>query len=260
MLPCRENEERVENRPGTFWLSCEIGWEQWGGWCEPEQSTFFLALQQMLAAVSFLMSTLCAQLQGKSSKSLKLIDTSGMQNWNTMSLMLLKRIAELYVAIAGGTRKIWMHYESVDQKHWGLLQPFSSMPASDWLKRSEITYFPLVLVIKHYPASQDGAVLLLAIRMFSNGRMSTLCSEIPAVCCSVTSRLQNRGVWMWCETVSVQRQTPLLRGEKDCCLPVAAARGMDHPHTNSGCSWTSIWDKGIYRLSGHVLFMLTLHL
>lgn len=76
------------------------------GWCESEQSTFFLALQQMLAAFSFLMSTLCARLQGKSSKSLKLIDTSGMWNWNTMSLMLLKRIAELYVAFAGGTRKI----------------------------------------------------------------------------------------------------------------------------------------------------------
>lgn len=53
MLPCRENEERVENRLDTFWLSCEIGWEQWGGWCEPDQSTFILALQQMLAAFSF---------------------------------------------------------------------------------------------------------------------------------------------------------------------------------------------------------------
>lgn len=143
MLPCRENEERVENRPGTFWLSCEIGWEQWGGWCEPEQSTFFLALQQMLAAFSFLMSTLCAQLQGKSSKSLKLIDTSGMRNWNTMSLMILKRIAELYVAFAGGTRKIQMHYKSAGQKWGSSLQPFPSMP--EWLKNSEIVSSALVL-------------------------------------------------------------------------------------------------------------------
>lgn len=54
------------------------------------------------------MSVLRAQLQGKLSKSLKLIDTSGMWDWNIMSLMLLKNIAELYVAFGGGTRKIQM--------------------------------------------------------------------------------------------------------------------------------------------------------
>lgn len=173
MLPCRENEERVENCSDAFWLSCEIGWEQWGGWGEPEQSTFILALQQMLAAFSFLMSTLGAQLQGKLSKSLKLIDTSGMRNWNIMSLMLLKNIAKLYVAFGGGTRKIQMHYRSVGQKWGDSLQPFPLMCVSDWLKHYEIMSSALVLMIKYCPASQVGStficsrtVLLLTVCVF----------------------------------------------------------------------------------------------
>lgn len=45
--------------------------------------------------------------------------------------------------------------------------------------------------------------------------------------------------------LSVQRQTPLLSGEKEHCLPVAVAHGMYHLHINSGCSWTSICDESI---------------
>lgn len=66
------------------------------------------------------MSTLCAQLQGKPSKSLKLIDTSEMLNWNIMSWMILKNIGKIYVALEEGleeskciikvlVRKGWIH-------------------------------------------------------------------------------------------------------------------------------------------------------
>lgn len=160
MLPCKENEERVENRSDTFWLSCEIGWEQWGGWGEPEQSTLTLALQQMLAAFSFLMPTLHAQLQGKLSKSLKLIDTSGMRSWNIMSLMLLKNIAKIYDAFGGGTRKIQMHYRSLGQQWGDSLQQFPLTCASDWLRNCEVMPSALVLMIKYCPASQVGSTFI----------------------------------------------------------------------------------------------------
>ena len=127
----------------------------------------------MLAAFSFLKSTLCAELQGKLSKSLKLIDTSGMRNWNIMSLMLLKNIAKLYVAFGGGTRKIQMYYKSVGQKWGDSLQPFPLMCASDWSKNCEVMSSALALMIKYCPTSQVGSafilsrtVLLLSVCMF----------------------------------------------------------------------------------------------
>jgi len=181
-------------------LSCEVGWEQGGGWGEPEQSAFILALQQTLAAFSFLISTLCAQLQGKLSKSRKLIDTSGMRNWNSMSLMLLKSIAKLYVAFGGGTRKIQMRYRSVGQKRGESLLPLPSVCVSEWLKSCQITSSTPVLMIKCCAASQVGStfilsrtVLLLTV-FFYTKEVSAFCSELTAVCCNVASRLQNGGL------------------------------------------------------------------
>jgi len=147
MLPCRGNEERVENGLDT-WLSCKIGWEQWGGRCEPEQSTFILALQQMLAAFSFLMSTLCAQIQGKLSNSLKLIDPSGFLYWNVMSWMRNKKYCKYICCLGEGSRKDQMHSKSVSQKLMYSLQLFPLMCASDWFKNSGMMSSAVVLISK----------------------------------------------------------------------------------------------------------------
>lgn len=69
--------------------------------------------------------------------------------------------------------------------------------------------------------------------------MSTLCSELPAVCGNVASRLQN----LVRDVVSAPCSV-----EKERCLSVAAAHGMDHLPINSGCSWTSSVMKALQTL------------
>lgn len=117
-------------------------------WCEPEQSTFILALQQMLAAFSFLMSTLCAQLQGKLSNSLKLIDPSGFLYWNVMSWMRNKKYCKYICCLGEGSRKDQMHSKSVSQKLMNSLQLFPLMCASDWFKNSGMMSSAVVLISK----------------------------------------------------------------------------------------------------------------
>ena len=167
-----------------------------------------------------------------------------MRNWNSMSLMLLKSIAKLYVAFGGGTRKIQMRYRSVGQKRGESLLPLPSVCVSEWLKSCQITSSTPVLMIKCCAASQVGStfilsrtVLLLTV-FFYTKEVSAFCSELTAVCCNVASRLQNGGLWTWCRSLLVQRHTPLITGAKKHRLPVAAACGMHHPYVYSGCRGT----------------------
>lgn len=131
-------------------------------------------------------------------------------------------------------RKLQMHYKSVGQKWGDSLQPFPLMCVSDWLKNSEFMSSAVVLMIKCRAASQvgstlilSGTVLLLTVCTFYTEVVSASCSELTAVCCNVASRLHSWGGWIWCNSLLLQRQAPLISGAKKYDLP--AAPGMFRP-------------------------------